>query len=273
VRRPVQLAVPTAVQPVPDDRAARGRDRSGARVGGERRGRGEPTHVTDFTEDLRGYERPHPADREQVRRRGLVQQRGDLALRRHPEVAHGDEGTHEDTEHGQTRAEVAFTTGERACQAPGGQGREQRHDGSDAPGPDRPVPLELGIGRRNGGIWQRRDDEVHDRRPHVKEQPQDDREHRVAPLLLSLDVADGHRRPDENQEEYEITHGSPPQRHSSPVGVWVLFRSTGWWNVPESTDPQAKAAEPKLWFTKTMDGVVEIPSHARLHVPLKPSTE
>lgn len=47
VQRSVQLAVPAAVQPVPDDRVARGWDRSGAGVRGEGRRRGErPTSRT-----------------------------------------------------------------------------------------------------------------------------------------------------------------------------------------------------------------------------------
>jgi hypothetical protein len=80
VQRSVQLTVPAAVQPVPDDRAPRGWDRSCAGVRGEGRRRGEPADVADLSQDLRGDERTDPADREQVRWRRLIEQGGDLAF-------------------------------------------------------------------------------------------------------------------------------------------------------------------------------------------------
>src|SRR6266498_4410333 len=80
VKRAIQLAVATAVQPVPDDRATRGWDRSGAGVRGEGRRRGEPAHAPDLAQDLRGHKRAHPADREQVPRLRLIDDGRDLAL-------------------------------------------------------------------------------------------------------------------------------------------------------------------------------------------------
>jgi hypothetical protein len=68
------------MEPVPDDRAAGGRDRSGAGVRGEGRRRAEPANVADPAQDLRRDEQSDPADRQQMRRRGTVKRGGDLAL-------------------------------------------------------------------------------------------------------------------------------------------------------------------------------------------------